>query len=303
MQYDLITILGPTATGKTTLAAHLALAIDAEIISGDSRQVYRDMTIGTGKDLKDYTVQGVEVPFHLIDILNAGAEYNIYSFQQDFHKAYKNMQERNKNTILCGGSGMYIESVLRGYNLPDTVTDNTLIIDLEQKTDEELIDMLSSMEKLHNTTDTKERSRLIQAVALAIERTRKQPKFEPVKSIILGIQFDREVIRQRITKRLHERLHEGMIEEVEMILKQGVTAEQLKRYGLEYKYLTLYLEGSLSYDDMVSQLNTAIHRFAKRQMTWFRRMERNGLPIYWIDGELPIQKKIANILDYLSLKS
>lgn len=300
MTYPLITILGPTATGKTTLAAHLAIALHAEIISADSRQVYRGMTIGTGKDLIDYTVDGVQVPYHLIDILDAGAEYNIFSFQKDVHRIYDEIKQRNTNAILCGGSGMYIEAVLCGYHLPEISDNNSTLEELEKLSDEELIDMLASMEKLHNSTDTKERSRLVQAVALALKRQQSTPAFAPVQSIIFGIQFDRTIIRERITKRLHERLNEGMIEEVQALMDAGVSPDQLKRYGLEYKYVTLFIEKDLSYDEMFNQLNTAIHRFAKRQMTWFRRMERNGLPICWIDGTLTTPQKIDLILMQLS---
>lgn len=293
--YDLITILGPTASGKTSFACRLAYELDTEIISGDSRQVYRGMDIGTGKDLADYVVDGSKIGYHLIDIKDAGYKYNIYEYQHDFHDTYVNLRRRNKLPILCGGSGLYIESVLKGYNLINVPENKNLRAQLEGKSLKELSSMLSVYKDLHNTTDIDTAQRAIRAIE--IEEYKKFQKadcneFSPLKSLILGVDIDRDLRRQRITKRLKARLEEGMIEEVQSLLDQGIQPEDLIYYGLEYKFVTQYLTKELSYKEMFSQLETAIHQFAKRQMTWFRGMEKRGLNIQWIDGTLPDTEKV-----------
>jgi tRNA dimethylallyltransferase len=295
----MITILGPTASGKTTLAANLAYHIGGEIISADSRQVYKGMTIGTGKDYLDYNVQGVTIPYHLIDIVEPGYEYNLYEFQSDFLKAYKLISGSGKIPILCGGTGLYIESVIKGYKLVNVPENNILRKKLHSKTEEELMSLLLSYKpKLHNTTDTVTFKRLIRAIEIE-DHYRNNPdlfnSFPDLENTIFGISLDRITVRERITNRLKQRLEEGMIEEVENLLKSGIPVTRLLSYGLEYKYITEYLIESISYDEMFSLLNTAIHQFAKRQMTWFRRMERNGININWIDGNLSLQEKVDYI--------
>lgn len=293
----MLVILGPTATGKTTLSAHLAYRLNGEVISADSRQVYRQMNIGAGKDLNEYTVNGISIPYHLIDIVDIGSEYNAFRFMQDFFKVYNEIVGRNKLPILCGGSGMYIEAVLKGYRLIEVPVNEQLRNELAHKSDDDLIRLLSSLKKLHNTTDTKEKSRLIRAIEIEIYK-KEHPEISPPslnlieKAKIFGIFFDRKIIRERITKRLQLRLQQGLIEEVKEIIKNGILPEKLKSYGLEYKFVTQYIIGEISYDEMFRKLNTAIHQFAKRQMTWFRRMERQGFKIYWIDGNLPLEEKI-----------
>jgi tRNA dimethylallyltransferase len=291
----LITILGPTATGKTTLAAHLADRIGGEIISADSRQIYRNMDIGTGKDLCDYTVNGKTIPFHLIDIANAGEEYNLFRFAADFKTAFTEITARKKVPILCGGTGLYIESVLRNYAVPDVPQSDEFRSSLENKTDDELKAELMKYKSLHNDTDTENRRRLVRALEIAHFSAEKQihsDSYLPEKQFIFGISLPREVVRQRITDRLHLRLQSGMIEEVQALLDAGVSASRLIRYGLEYKFITEYLLKQYNYDEMVSLLNIAIHQFSKRQMTWFRGMERRGLQINWIDGLLPMEEKL-----------
>lgn len=300
MKYDLITILGPTATGKTSLAANLAAILNAEIISADSRQVYRGMDIGTGKDLEDYNIGEQVIPYHLIDIVDAGYEYNVFEYQKDFYKVFNEIRSRKKLPILCGGSGMYIESILNGYKLIQ-VPENKILRDQYKNTKtEELIKILSSYGSLHNISDTSDRKRLIRAIEIQeFKKTNKdvQTKLPAINNIIFGIDLERDEVRSRITKRLKARLSEGMIEEVKTLLKKGLTSEQLKFYGLEYKYLTAYINNELSYDEMFRQLNTAIHQFAKRQMTWFRRMEKKGFKINWIDGKLNLEAKINRCLE------
>ena len=312
----MITILGPTATGKTKLAAHIAHQLNGEVISADSRQVYTEMNIGTGKDYQDYIVGTEKIPVHLIDIVEPGAEYNAYQYQKDFLKAYNNMVERNKLPVLCGGTGLYIETVLKGYNFIEVPYNKRLRKSFENKTDEELVKILASLRSLHNTTDTLDRKRLVKAIEIAT-RHKEHPEmnndFPKIKTQIFGIHHDRKTIRQRITKRLKERLENGMVEEVETLLgKRGtvsnrvthkVTPEKLKSYGLEYKFITQYILGEINKDDMLQKLNTAIHRFAKRQMTWFRKMQRDGFEINWIDGELPLKKKIERICAVNLVKS
>jgi len=298
----MITILGPTATGKTSLAANLANLINGEIISADSRQVYRGMDIGTGKDLEDYTVDGKDIPYHLVDIVDPGYEFNVFEFQKNFLEAYSAINERGSIPILCGGTGLYIESVLKGYKLIDVPKDDLLREELELKEEAELIEILESFKNLHNTTDTSERERLVRAIEIQKyydENPDLDTHFPEINTKIFGIDYDRRVVRVRITERLEERLQNGMIEEVEGLLNSGVKPEQLTFYGLEYKWVTDYLEGKLAYNEMFRRLNTAIHQFSKRQMTWFRRMEKQGFEINWIDGNLSLNEKIAYILQNL----
>ena len=296
----LVCVLGPTASGKTKFAVRLAAAMDAEIISADSRQVYRGMDIGTGKDLADYTfVNGdgvpVKVPYHLIDIAEAGEKYDIFRYQRDFAAAYRDIVSRGKRVILCGGSGLYIEAALRGYSLPEVPPNPQLRAELEQETDEVLISRLASLKKLHNTTDYDTRKRLIRALEIAIYQSEhpdeevyqegERINFDPDQILYLGVHVSREERIRRIDLRLEARLKEGLVQEVQHLLDQGIPAEDLLYYGLEYKFLTLYLTGQLPYGEMVNGLRTAIHQFAKRQMTWFRGMERRGIRIVWIDPQ------------------
>lgn len=298
----MITILGPTATGKTCLAANLANLINGEIISADSRQVYRGMDIGTGKDLEDYTVDGKKIPYHLVDIVDPGYEFNVFEFQKNFLEAYSSINKRERIPILCGGTGLYIESVLKGYKLIDVPKDDLLREELELKDELELKEILESFKNLHNTTDTSERERLVRAIEIQKyydENTNLDTHFPEINTKIFGIDYDRRVVRMRITERLEERLQNGMIEEVEGLLNSGVKPEQLTFYGLEYKWVTDHLEGKLAYNEMFRRLNTAIHQFSKRQMTWFRRMEKQGFEINWIDGNLSLNEKIGFILQNL----
>ncbi len=301
-KYPLITVLGPTAVGKTTFAAHLALALDAEIISADSRQVYKGMDIGTGKDLGDYKVNDQLIPYHLIDIAAPGTEYNVFQFQRDFKSAWDAIISKGKIPVMCGGTGLYLESVLLGYNLVEVEKNEILRQQLNELSNDELVNRISSYRPLHNTTDTLDRERLIRAIE--IESFKNQNKNKPVSTDfshtpVFGIRFDRKTVRERITSRLTQRLEEGMPEEVQHLLDGGLSKEQLMFYGLEYKYLTLYLLGELSYNEMFSLLNTAIHQFAKRQMTWFRRMEKKGIKIYWLNGEDGLQTNLDRTIKHL----
>ena len=301
MYSGLITILGPTASGKTTLAAHLAARLgDAEIISADSRQVYRGMDIGTGKDLADYTVDGKAIPFHLIDICEAGEKYNLFRFQQDFHAAYDDILSRQRRPILCGGTGLYIESVLKGYKMEAVPENPALREQLKDCSLQELKEILEGYKTLHNVTDldtTKRAIRAIEIQAYYREHGTLEREFPAIDSLIIGISIDRVLRRQRISERLRHRLErEDMVGEVRRLLER-VPADDLIYYGLEYKYLTLYVLGRLSYDEMVRQLETSIHQFAKRQMTWFRGMERRGFTIHWIDGTLPVEEQVQAIID------
>ncbi len=298
-QYQLVTILGPTACGKTAFAAALAERLDTEIISADSRQVYRGMDIGTGKDLADYVVNGKRIPYHLIDICEAGDKYNVFEYQHDFFRAYNGIREKGRLPILCGGTGMYIEAVLKGYRLLDVPQNPVLREALKDKSLAQLEEILSTYKTLHNKTDVDTAQRAIRAIEIEEYYKTKAPdanEYEPINSLIVGINIDRELRREKISRRLRARLDEGMVDEVRGILASGVAPEDLIYYGLEYKYLTLYVTGKLSYDDMVSQLEIAIHQFAKRQMTWFRGMERRGCTIHWIDASLPTEKKIEQTL-------
>lgn len=303
MKYDLITILGPTASGKTPLAAHLADKLGAEIISGDSRQIYRRMDLGTGKDLVDYVVDGRPVPYHLIDIVEPGYKYNVFEYQRDFLKAYEEITAKGKLPILCGGTGMYIESVLKGYRLLPVPENPELRAYLEGKSLEELTRILEGYKKLHNSTDVDTAKRAIRAIEIE-EYYKQQPpeyrEFPTLNSLIVGVDIDRELRREKITRRLKQRLEEGMVEEVRGLLAEGIPAENLIYYGLEYKFLTQYAIGELTFDEMFLQLETAIHQFAKRQMTWFRGMERRGFTIHWLDATLPMEEKIEKIANMIS---
>ena len=298
-KYELITIIGPTASGKTALAAALAARLDTEIISGDSRQVYRSMDIGTGKDLADYVVDGKQIPYHLIDICNPGDKYNVFEYQHDFHKAFEEIRKKGKLPILCGGTGMYIESVLRGFKLLDVPQNPALRESLKGKSLAELEQILASYKVLHNKTDVDSAQRAIRAIEIEEFYKTEAPdkrEYAPINSLIIGVDIDRELRREKISRRLRARLDEGMVDEVRAILATGVKPDDLIYYGLEYKFLTLYIIGQLTYDEMVSQLEIAIHQFAKRQMTWFRGMERRGLHIHWLDATLPTDEKINNVL-------
>lgn len=302
-KYDLITILGPTASGKTPLAAALAYDLQTEIISADSRQIYRGMDLGTGKDLADYAVNGTVIPYHLIDIAEPGYKYNVFEFQRDFLVAYQAISQKGMCPILCGGTGMYIESVLKGYRLLPVPENPELRASLSDKSLEELTRILSGYKKLHNSTDVDTVKRAVRAIEIE-EYYRNTPieerDFPSLKSLIIGLQIDRELRREKITRRLRQRLDEGMVEEVKNLLQQGVSAESLIYYGLEYKYLTLYVTGQLSYEEMFGELETAIHQFAKRQMTWFRGMERRGMQIHWLEATLPTDEKVKRIKELLN---
>lgn len=299
-EYNLITVLGPTATGKTAVAAHLAAKINGEIISGDSRQVYRGMDIGTGKDYGDYFVDGIEIPSHLLDIENPGKHYNVYRFQNDFAEVFHDIHHRGKFPVLCGGSGLYLESVLKDYKLIHVPPNPQLRKELEGKSLDELVEILKSLKpRLHNKTDIETERRAIRAIEIemfARENPKKETALPEVISLNIGIAVDRETRRERISRRLKQRLEEGMLDEVQNLLKSGLTPKQLIYYGLEYKYLTLHLTGELSRQEMFEKLEIAIHQFAKRQMTWFRGMEKRGTKIYWIDANLPMEEKVMEIL-------
>lgn len=302
----LLTITGPTACGKTSLAVELAYRLNGEIISADSRQVFRGMDIGTGKDLAEYDVHGVHIPYHLIDIHDAGYEYNVYQFQNDFLAAYHAIVAEGKQPILCGGTGLYVESVVRGYQLPDAPIDPEFRRSLEPYSDEELTQRLASYIKLHNHTDTETRERLERALEIQ-EFARQHPDahvmLPPMQHLVVGVRYPRDVVVERIGIRLRQRLEEGMVDEVQSLLSRGVPAERLLRYGLEYRHITRYLQGLATYDDMYRDLYTDIRRFSKRQMTWFRRMERQGVVIHWIDGQLPLNDKVETVIRLLEEQS
>jgi tRNA dimethylallyltransferase len=299
---DLIVILGATATGKTELAASLAKTIEAEIISADSRQVYRGMDLGTGKDYSDYIIQGKKIPYHLIDIADPGYKYSVFEYQHDFLISYQKIIDRGIIPILCGGTGMYIEAILNGYKLLPVPPDPVRRSELEDKSMEELKILLSSASSLHNTTDLNHKKRLIRAIEIAdynLKNHKSEKEFPALRPLIIGVKYDRDSRRKRITERLKKRLESGMIEEVQELLKT-VSAEDLIYYGLEYKYLTLYCTGKINFDELFAGLNTAIHQFAKRQMTWFRKMERDGHKIHWMDGYMNMDDKISTILSLIS---
>ena len=297
--YNLITILGPTASGKTPLAASLAARIGSEIISADSRQVYRRMELGTGKDLADYTVDGVQIPYHLIDICEPGYRYNVFEYQRDFLVAYEKIVATGKTPILCGGTGMYLESVLRGYRLIPVPENPDLRKALENYTLDELTEMLSRYKTLHNTTDVDTVKRAIRAIEIEeyyLHTDASEREFPQLESLVIGVDIDRELRREKISRRLRQRLDEGMVDEVRHLLDEGIPAENLIYYGLEYKYLTQYVIGEMEYAEMVRQLEIAIHQFAKRQMTWFRGMERRGIRIHWIDATRTMDEKMDEIM-------
>ena len=296
--YDLITILGPTASGKTPFAVALAAHLEGEIISADSRQVYKGMDIGTGKDLDEYTIEGKTIPYHLIDILEPGYKYNVFEYQRDFLIAYEEIRKRNKPVVLCGGTGLYLESVLKGYRLLPVPENKELRQSLADKSLDELTEQLKQYKELHNTTDVDNCKRAIRAIEIE-EYYKTQPKeerhFPKLKSLIIGVDISREERRAKISKRLKDRIEEGMLNEVQQLLDQGIKPEDLIYYGLEYKFVTQHLIGEISFEEMFRQLEIAIHRFAKRQMTWFRGMERKGFDIHWIKADLPHHEKIKEV--------
>ncbi len=302
IKYDMLTILGPTAGGKTSLAARMTYILDGEIISADSRQVYRGMDLGTGKDLDDYIVEGKQIPYHLIDIVDTGYKYNVYEYQKDFLEVYSEIQKRKKFPVFCGGSGMYLDAVLKGYKLIPVPANDQLRNELENKSTEELIAILKSFKKIHNTSDTDSRKRVIRAIEIETfydESKDIDDYFPEINSLLIGVKFDRDSRRKRISERLKQRLDEGMIDEVKRILDSGVSPENLIYYGLEYKYLTQYVIEEITFEEMFKQLETAIHQFAKRQMTWFRGMERKGLKIHWLDGYASMKEKTDRVLALL----
>ncbi len=301
-KYDLLVITGPTASGKTSLSAAIAVRLGGEIISADSRQVYRGMDLGTGKDYNDYLVDGKAVPYHLIDIADPGYKYNVFEYQRDFIKVYNDIKKRNAYPVVCGGSGMYADSIIRGYRMFEVPPDNGLRIELEKKSMNELTEILSTFKTLHNTTDIDSKKRVIRAIEIEhfyMTRPDKHIDFPSINTLVVGVSTDRVTRRKRITERLHQRLATGMVEEVRQLMNKGISKETLVYYGLEYKYITLYITKELTYDKMVKDLETAIHQFAKRQMTWFRSMERRGIKIHWIEWELPMEDKVERVMELL----
>lgn len=301
-KYNLITILGPTASGKTAVAAQIASVLDGEVISADSRQVYRGMDLGTGKDYADYVVDGKPIPYHLIDIADAGYEYNVYEYQKDFLKVFEDVTNRDKLPVMCGGSGLYLEAILKNYKLIQVPNNESLRENLADKSLDELTQILRTYKNyLHNQTDIENTKRAVRAIEIE-EYYLTHPEIDTgmpdIRSLVVGVKFDRESRRKRITARLRQRLKEGMLDEVQHLLDSGLTPEQLTYYGLEYKYMTLHLTGQLSYQQMFDGLNVAIHQFAKRQMTWFRRMEKQGTEIHWLDGYMPLDEKVEKILEW-----
>ncbi|MDR0937756.1 MAG: tRNA (adenosine(37)-N6)-dimethylallyltransferase MiaA [Mediterranea sp.] len=302
--YDLLTILGPTASGKTPLAAALAHRLGTEIVSADSRQVYRRMDIGTGKDLADYTMpDGTVIPHHLIDIAEPGYKYNVFEYQRDFLVAYDTINQKDSLPILCGGTGLYIEAVLKGYHLMPVPPNPELRQRLAGHSLPELTNILGRYKTLHNTTDVDTPKRAIRAIEIEeyyAAHPARGEEFPQLRSLIVGLDIDRDLRRQKITRRLRQRLDEGMVDEVRQLIDSGIAPDDLLYYGLEYKYLTLYLLGHLTYPEMFAALETAIHQFAKRQMTWFRGMERRGFTIHWIDATLPMERKVERVIELLT---
>ncbi len=302
-RHELITVIGPTASGKTTFAVALAGYLNSEIISADSRQIYRSMDLGTGKDLSEYVWKGKQIPYHLIDICDPGYKYNVFEFQHDFFQAYKEISSRGKLPLLCGGTGMYIEAVLKGYKLFAVPENPELREALKDKNLEDLETILSAYKKLHNKTDVDTVKRAIRAIEIEEYYKRQAPgisEYKPLNSLIIGLDIERELRRQKISARLRQRLEEGMVEEVRKLIDSGVQPDDLIYYGLEYKYLTLYIMGRLTYKEMFNQLEIAIHQFAKRQMTWFRGMERRGFHIHWLDVTLTMEEKIEQVIKLLN---
>jgi tRNA dimethylallyltransferase len=302
--YDILLVTGPTATGKTSLASNIAQRVGGEIISADSRQVYRGMNLGTGKDYDDYLVNGVAIPCHLIDIVDPGYKYNVFEYQRDFKRVYSDLIKRRIFPVVCGGSGMYADSIISGYKMFEVPPDSGLRIELEKKSMEELKDILSTFKSLHNTTDLDTKKRVIRAIEIEHSGRNKRnlnSEFPKVRTLLTGITFDRETRRKRITERLSQRLESGMVDEVKSLIERGVSSETMIYYGLEYKFIALYLSGKISYEEMVRDLEIAIHQFAKRQMTWFRGMERRGIKIHWIDGQLPMEEKVKKVMELLTV--
>lgn len=305
MCYNLLVIVGATATGKTSLAVRLAAELQGEVISADSRQIYRGMDIGTGKDLSEYKSNGCPVPYHLMDIVDAGYRYNLFEYQRDFLRVWEDCRQRGVFPVLCGGSGLYVESILKAYRMTPVPENTELRAKLANKSLAELSEILASYRSLHNTTDTDTVKRAIRGIEIAEYYKTHEPEersFPDIRPLIVGVLFDRETRRKRITERLHARLKAGMVEEVKGLLDRGIKPEDLLYYGLEYKYVTLYLTGELTYDEMVTKLNIAIHQFAKRQMTWFRKMERDGFTIHWLDGNLPLEEKVKEVRKILEFR-
>lgn len=303
-EIELITILGPTACGKTALAVSLADRIGGEILSADSRQVYRRMDIGTGKDLKDYNIEGRQIPYHLIDIVEPGSKYNVFEYQSDFFNAYNDITSRGAKPIMCGGTGLYLEAILKGYNLMPVPENPELRHSLEGKSLKELTGMLQGYKVLHNKTDVDTTKRAIRAIEIEeyyLQHPVNPDKYPIPESLIIGVDVDRETRRERISRRLTERLNEGMIDEVKSLLDSGISAEDLIYYGLEYKYVTMYLTGHLEYKYMFQELEVSIHQFAKRQMTWFRGMERRGFKINWLPMEWSINQKVDKIVELTNI--
>lgn len=303
-KYNLITILGPTASGKTAVAAKVASLLNGEVISADSRQVYRGMDLGTGKDYADYLVDGQLIPCHLIDIVDAGYEYNVFEYQKDFLRVFADITSREQLPVMCGGSGLYLDAILKNYKLIQVPLNELLRESLDDKLLWELSDILRGYKNyLHNQTDTDSSKRAIRAIEIE-EYYLTHPEIETgmpdIKSLVVGVQFERMARRKRITGRLKQRLKDGMLDEVQRLLDSGLTPEQLTYYGLEYKYMTLHLTGKITFQEMFDSLNVAIHQFAKRQMTWYRRMEKQGIEIHWLDGYMPMDEKIEKIMEWYS---
>jgi len=297
--FNLIAIIGPTASGKTLLAAHLAQRTAGEVISADSRQVYRHMDLGTGKDYSDYVMDGQKIPVHLIDICDPGYQYSLFEYQRDFFRIFNLLQEQGKTPVLCGGSGLYVEAALKGYRLMSVPVNEPLRTELAGKSPEDLNEILSSMKKLHNKTDGDTKERTIRAIEIEVYRQQHAPEQEPsprVRPLIAAVCYDRETERRRITERLFARLDCGMVEEVRNLLDGGMSYEAMNYYGLEYRHISRYLSGETGYKQMAESLQTAIHQFAKRQRTFIRKMEKDGLKIHWIAGEKPLDEKIETIL-------
>ncbi len=300
--YDLLVVTGPTASGKTALAAAISYNLGGEIISADSRQVYRGMNLGTGKDYDDYLVNGVQIPCHLIDIADPGYKFNVFEYQREFIKVYSDLKKRNIFPVVCGGSGMYADSIITGYRMLEVPADSGLRFELEKKSIEELKNILLTFKNLHNKTDIDTRKRVIRAIEIEYFTRNKGKQisdFPIIKPLVVGVTFERDTRRKRISDRLRQRLDSGMVEEVKQLIDKGINTETLIYYGLEYKFITLYLTGEISYEEMVRDLEIAIHQFAKRQMTWFRGMEKRGIRIHWIDGELPMEEKVRIVLENL----
>ncbi len=301
----MVTILGPTASGKTELAVNLAYKLGGEVISADSRQIYRKMDLGTGKDLKEYFIHDTPIPYHLIDIAEPGYQYNVFEFQRDFLKAYSDIRARDRYPVMCGGSGMYLEAILKGYRLIQVPVDATRRAELQLLSLDQLTQILKALKSIHNTSDIENTKRAIRAIEIE-EFCASHPEtdlsFPSINSMIVGIYIERETRRRRITARLKQRLASGMIDEVRELLNRGLNPDDLTYYGLEYKYITNFIMGDLTYDEMFTSLNIAIHQFAKRQMTWFRKMEREGFQIRWLNSELPLEEKSLKILSWINEK-